>query len=40
MKCPECGLPMKSMGTVDEHWRFYRCKCGYEAAKHIRRRGK
>ena len=35
MKCPKCNLKMKSQGTVDETWRFYKCKCGYEAAQHI-----
>jgi hypothetical protein len=38
MKCKICGRKMKPTGTVDETWRFYKCKCGFEAAKHIRRK--
>ena len=33
MKCPKCGDKMKYQGSVDEHWKFYKCKCGYEVAK-------
>lgn len=36
MKCDRCGQRMKVTGEVDENWRFYKCSCGYEAAKHIR----
>ena len=36
MKCPICETQMKSEGTVDNNWRFYKCpKCKYESAKHI-----
>jgi tRNA(Ile2) C34 agmatinyltransferase TiaS len=35
MMCPKCQNKMKSQGTVDNNWRFYKCKCGYESAKHI-----
>ncbi len=35
MKCDKCGKKMKSQGTVDENWRFYKCSCGHEGAKHI-----
>jgi len=31
---------MESDGTVDEAWRFYKCKCGYRAAKHIHPKAK
>ena len=36
MKCPKCNKKMKTNGVVDETWRFYKCECGYEAAKHIK----
>jgi len=35
MKCPKCGLNMKSQCVIDDNWRMYKCWCGYEAAKHI-----
>jgi len=35
MNCKVCGKKMKPCGTVDESWRFYKCTCGYESAKHI-----
>jgi tRNA(Ile2) C34 agmatinyltransferase TiaS len=35
MKCKLCGKRMTPNGTVDETWRFYKCKCGYKATKHI-----
>jgi len=33
--CQKCGSKMKSAGTVDETWRFYKCNCGHTSAKHI-----
>ena len=36
MQCPKCQQKMKPDGTVDETWRFYKCKCGYMAARHIK----
>ena len=39
MKCKICGRKMKFKGTVDENWRFYKCVCGYESAKHIHPKG-
>lgn len=33
MKCPKCKKKMKLQGEVDNHWKFYKCECGYELAK-------
>jgi transcription elongation factor Elf1 len=31
MKCPKCNHKLKSITTIDDHWKVYKkCKCGYE----------